>query len=189
MLPRRHRGALRPGGGASPLIHLVVGRAGAPPDVGLAAGLPHHALVPAGWRASTRGASVHATSGRVALLHAQRQPCPTAGGGALHSEQASRQAQAQLWADRPGHTQMVRESARHRLQARSRVALPAVPPSHLGERPVFAPDRVARAPEATMWVDGSYLSACSYSSGTLQAGRDACTKHTQRQDKLSRLLG
>lgn len=39
---------LGPGWRASPLIHLVVGRAGAPPDVGLAAGLPHHALVPAG---------------------------------------------------------------------------------------------------------------------------------------------
>ena len=39
--------------------------------------------------------------------------------------------------------------------------------AHLGERPVLAPDRVARAPEATMWVEGSYLRACSYSSGTL----------------------
>lgn len=103
--------------------------------------------------------------------------------------QAGRQAQAQLWADRPGHTQMVRKSVRNRLQARSRVALPAVPPSHLGERPVLAPDRVARAPEATMWVEGSYLSACSYNSGTLQEERDACTKHTQRQGKLSGLLG
>lgn len=51
---------------------------------------------------------------------------------------------------------------------------PGAPPhppalrSHLGERPVLAPDRVASAPEATMWVEGSYLRACSYSSGTLQ---------------------
>ena len=44
--------------------------------------------------------------------------------------------------------------------------------AHLGERPVLAPDRVARAPEATMCVEGSYLRACSYNSGTLQgAGR------------------
>ena len=44
------------------------------------------------------------------------------------------------------------------------------PCTHLGERPVLAPERVARAPEATMWVLGSYLSACSYSSGTLRWG-------------------
>lgn len=49
------------------------------------------------------------------------------------------------------------------------------PPPHLGERPVLAPERVASAPWPTMWVDGSYLSACSYSSGTLHRGGDEMT--------------
>lgn len=40
---------------ASPLIHLVVGRARAPPDVGLAVGLAHHALVPGGQKGKEVG--------------------------------------------------------------------------------------------------------------------------------------
>ena len=39
----------------SPLVHFVVGRAGAPPDVGLAVGLAHHALVPARMRGREGG--------------------------------------------------------------------------------------------------------------------------------------
>ena len=34
----------------------------------------------------------------------------------------------------------------------------------LGDRPVFAPDRVAKAPLAVINVPFSYLIACSYSS-------------------------
>ena len=77
---------------------------------------------------------------------------------------------AQLWwADRGVHLRTPTEAA----------CLPACLPAptrsgnslfdaHLGDRPVLAPDRVASAPAPTMWVEGSYLSACSYSSGTLQ---------------------
>lgn len=51
---------------------------------------------------------------------------------------------------------------------------------HLGDRPVLAPDRVASAPEETMWVDGSCRSACSYSSATLQPfGRDGARRWFQ----------